>query len=138
MSRFGKDVGGCRTRDARRTEAVTVPEIVRMSQEGVPPDQIIERIDRSGTAYRLSASQLADLGDRGVPEEVLDHMQETYLQAVRQERSFEDMRYWTPLRDGYLYGGYPFGWPDNYYSIAFEPPRETEALRDLSPGDVIR
>jgi len=42
-------------------------------------------------------------------------MQQTYLEAVRRNQQLNDQRYWTPYGDGYLYGGYPFGWNSGWY-----------------------
>ena len=56
---------------------VTVPQIVLMSKEGVPADEIIEKMRESGTVYILQASQLAQLKEQGVPDAVIDYMQQT-------------------------------------------------------------
>ncbi len=66
-----------------------------MSKAGVSPDEIIRQIAESGTVYRLSASQLADLRQAGVSNQVINYMQQTYLDAVRRDQRREDMRYWT-------------------------------------------
>lgn len=106
---------------------VTVSEIVAMSRAGEPDKAIIERIRDSGTVYRLSASQLADLRQRGVSNQVIDYMQQTYLRSVRDNQRLQDETNWTPFDDGYIYGGYPFGWDDGWYpddSEYFPPPDE--------------
>lgn len=83
---------------------------MQMSKDKVPDDQIIKKIAESGTIYRLTASQLADLRQAGVSDQVINYMQMTYLDAVRREQAREDMRYWSPGPNGYLYGGVPYGW----------------------------
>ena len=92
---------------------LTVPEIVRMSSDSVPADEIIRRITKSGTSYHLSATQLADLRTQGVPDPVIDYMQQTYLDAVRADQRLRDEQMWFPC-DGYRYyrpWGSPFwGW----------------------------
>lgn len=65
----------------------------------------------SGTVYRLSASQLAHVHDEGVPDAVVDYMQQTYLGTVRRDRALEDWAHWTFAVDGYWYGDRPYGWP---------------------------
>jgi hypothetical protein len=40
----------------------------------------------SGTVYRLTAAQLAQLHDQGVADPVIDYMQQTYLNAVLREQ----------------------------------------------------
>ncbi len=94
-----------------KPRTVTVPEIVRMSQAGYPADQIIERMHASGTVYRLSASQLAYLKDEGVPDPVVNYMQQTYLDAVEHDQQLADWTLWFHDRDGFWYGGRPY-WPE--------------------------
>ncbi len=103
--------GGCKTLEHPRPKPVAVAEIVQMSRDHVPPEVIIDRIHQSGTVYRLSASQLADLRTQGVPNVVIDYMQETYLEAVRHDQALQDWNHYTRYPDSYWYGGYPFGWP---------------------------
>jgi hypothetical protein len=90
---------------------VAVPEVVQMSKEGLPVETILQKMRDSGTIYRLTASQLVRLHEDGVPEAVLDYMQETYLAAVRRDQVIEDWRHWAFAADGYWYGGRPYGWP---------------------------
>ena len=68
-----------------------------MSKDKVPDEQIIKKIAESGTIYRLTASQLADLRQAGVSDQVINYMQMTYLDAVRREQAREDLRYWSPV-----------------------------------------
>jgi len=88
---------------------VTVPQIVLMSKEGIPSDEIIAKMRESGTVYRLQASQLAQLKEQGVPDAVIDYMQQTYIDTVRRDQSFEDWDNWTLADDGFWYGG-PWWW----------------------------
>ncbi len=102
---------GCATTGTtNQFQTVTVDQIVQMSKSGVSPDDIIKQIAESGTIYRLNASQLADLRQAGVSDQVINYMQQTYLDAVRREQRREDMRYWAPGPGGYWYGGVPYGW----------------------------
>lgn len=103
-------LAGCAAMVGKKAEPVTVPEIVAMSREGIAAEQIIERIRESDTVYRLEASQYAELAAEGVPPEVLDYMQQTYLDEVRRNTFLQERHYWTPGA-GYWYGGRPFGWP---------------------------
>ncbi len=103
-------IAGCATTQPYEFKTVTVEEIIQMSKDKVPTDQIIKKIAESGTVYRLSASQLADLRDAGVPNEVVNYMQQTYLDAVRRDQARRDMRYWSAGPNGYWYGGVPYGW----------------------------
>ena len=95
---------------------VTVAEVVRLSHEGDPPDQIIQRMRDAGTVYRLKASQLTRLHQQGVSNEVLDYMQQTYLEAVRRDQHMQDWNSWWPAPDGYFYGRcYNGAWPYRCY-----------------------
>lgn len=68
---------------APRPAAPSVAEIVRMSQEKVADDTIMNRIRDSRGVYKLSASELIELRRQGVSEKVLDYMQNTYFDEVR-------------------------------------------------------
>jgi hypothetical protein len=92
---------GCATPEVRRAMPLTVSQIVEMSKGGVPADEIIERMRDSGAVYRLKASELARLHEEGVPDAVIDYMQETYLEALRRHEIREDWR------SGFWYGGFP-------------------------------
>ena len=84
---------------------VTVPQILEMSEAGVPPDTIVQKMRDSGTVYRLQASQLAKLKEQGMPDAVLNYMQQTYLDAVRTDQSRADFNNWAMIGDGDVYGG---------------------------------
>ena len=105
--------GGCASVPDKRPAPVSVQEIIDMSKSGMPPDQIIQEISESHTVYRLEASQLADLEKKGVPPAVINYMQQTYLDSVRNNSDLEDFDYWTREDDGYWYGGMPYGWDPN-------------------------
>lgn len=111
---------GCITSGIERPKPVKVPEIVAMSKAGVPADEIIRKMKASGTIYRLKASQLAELSREGVPPAVLDYMQQTYLNAVRVDATYEAWQLWTPYA-GYWYGGAPFGWPYEHAFLILPP-----------------
>ncbi|MCX5892945.1 MAG: hypothetical protein NTW80_08255, partial [Deltaproteobacteria bacterium] len=86
-----------------------VDEILQMSKDKAPDEQIIKKIAESGTIYRLNASQAADLRRDGVSDPVVKYMQMTYQDAVRRKQSREDLRDWNPS-GSYWYGGVPYGW----------------------------
>jgi hypothetical protein len=94
---------------------VPVSEVIRLSREGDPPEQIIQRMRDAGMVYRLEASQLAHLHQQGVPDVVLNYMQHTYLDAVRRDQHLQDWNLWRPGPNGYFYGGCYYGWPYNCY-----------------------
>lgn len=103
-------LSGCSTLGATQPQPVTVSEVIQMSKEGVPADTIIESMRDSETVYRLTAAQLAELHEQGISDQVIDYMQQTYLDAVRQDQSLADWDYWTVGADGFWYGGPYYGW----------------------------
>lgn len=90
---------------------VTVKEIVEMTEAGLPSETIINNIQQSHTVYRLQASQLVQLKEMGVSDEVINYMQQTYIDVVRQNQAYEDWSNFTLADDGFWYGGPFFGGP---------------------------
>ncbi|QNM95249.1 hypothetical protein [Chitinimonas koreensis] len=80
---------------------LSVDDVIALSKQGTTPNALIAMIRDSRTSYRLSASDIVRLNKAGVAEPVLDYMQQTQLDDVRQE---ERMRQWD-------YGPrFGFGW----------------------------
>jgi hypothetical protein len=94
---------GCAT--TPRKPPPTVEEIVQLSHNGVPPQQIIQTIRETHGVYRLPASELAKLKERGVADPVLDYMQQTYLDDERWRAYYQAGPYWGPY--GYWWGPPP-------------------------------
>ncbi len=118
---------GCSGFTTKSEPHVTVAEIVQMSEAGAPDTRVVDKIRRSGTVYRLTASQFATLKNQGVSDKVINYMQQTYLEAVRRNQQLNDQRYWTPYDDGYDYGGYPFGWDGGWYpDEPYDQPGQSE------------
>jgi hypothetical protein len=105
-------LAGCAYFNSTYQPPLTVPQIVKLSKEGIPADDLIARMKVSGTVYRLKASRLAKLEKMGVPAKVINYMQQTYLDAVRNDARYEDLQYWSHEDEYGWYGGAPFGWPD--------------------------
>lgn len=82
-------MAGCAMLGDTHPKPVKVPDVVEMSQSGMPAADIIAKMRASGAVYRLQASQLADLMAQGVPPEVIDYMQQTYLDAVMRDATYE-------------------------------------------------
>lgn len=59
------------------SSAVTKNQVIRWTQDGVKDDIIIDRIERSGTTFRLTVADENDLRDAGVSEEVVRAMKNT-------------------------------------------------------------
>lgn len=56
---------------------VTKSDVILWTQRGVHEDVIIDRIDRSGTIYHLTAADVNTLRDKGVSEPVIRAMEDT-------------------------------------------------------------
>jgi hypothetical protein len=107
---------GCAEIEPRpRPAPVTVSEVVRLSGQGVAAKDIVRRMRAAGTVYRLNASQLARLHDRGVADAVINYMQRTYLRAVRRREARAERHFWSMGDDGYWYGFDPDGDMDAPY-----------------------
>jgi hypothetical protein len=84
-------------------QPLPIAEVVQLSKSGTPPAQIIQRIRNSGTAYALRGSDFAKLKAAGVPDPVLDHLQQSFVDDL-------DLltRYWVT---GEHLGGCSFCYP---------------------------
>ncbi|MCR6664484.1 MAG: hypothetical protein NVV69_00380 [Methyloversatilis sp.] len=101
-------LGGCVTAPPR-PPAPTTDEIVQMSKDGIPPAEIIQRLEESRALYPLKASQLAKLREEGVSDEVIDYMQQTLIETERMREAMRERdRMWMY---GYpYYPAYPWGY----------------------------
>ena len=67
-----------------KTVAVlSLDDLVKLSKEGVPADQIIEKIKASNSLYDLTPSQSVALSKQGVDSKVLDYIHASREQALR-------------------------------------------------------
>ena len=94
-----------------RPEVLTIPELRAMLEKGDPVGVILGKIDSSGTVYRLSTQDRADLRASGMPPAVLSKMEIMYQHAIgtNPDLAKSDDR-WLKVGD-YWYGGLPAGWP---------------------------
>jgi len=93
-------LAGC-TAMPPRPAPPTVEEVVSLTQAGETPEAILQRMKDGRGLYALSGSELAALGSQGVAPEVLDYMQQTYLEAqVARER----LRYPSPFLGPGIWG----------------------------------
>lgn len=112
-------LGGCASGPRSATPAVrpqvlTVPQLTTMVQNGEAIGVILGRIDGSGTVYRLSTEQRADLRANGMPAGVLSRMELTYQRAIAKNPDLaKSDKQWIQIGD-YWYGGLPAGWPRDW------------------------
>lgn len=57
--------------------AITQQQIIEWTRHGVPQQVIVDRIERSGTRYKLTAADENTLRENGVSEEVVAAMKQT-------------------------------------------------------------
>lgn len=79
---------GCASPPTR--QQMSVDEVVAMVSEGLPADEIIAKIQASRSVYPLPASRLIELKQKGVPDEVLDYMEQTYLTEACRQAIWDD------------------------------------------------
>jgi hypothetical protein len=95
---------------------VHVSEVVALSQHGVPPDEIIAKMNRGGLVYYLSEVQYTEIRSRGVTPQVIEYMKVTYVQAVAEHPKLAadaSMSCFYLGPDGHWYAGGPEGFhPD--------------------------
>src|SRR5262245_43801229 len=64
---------------------VTVPELQNMLLAGEAPSVVLGEIERSGTVYRLTTEQRANLRAAGMPAAILSSMETTYANAIAKQ-----------------------------------------------------
>lgn len=80
---------------------VSVDEALAMAKRGDTSDAIIAEMRASRSTYKLTASDIIRLHKEGMPQPVLDYMNQTQIdeaQRVQQQSDWEN------------YGMQPFGW----------------------------
>jgi hypothetical protein len=95
-------LGACAAIFTPRTP-LPIAEVVNLGKSGAPPESVIQRIRESGTTYALRGSDFAKLKQLGVPDPVLDYLQQSMVDNV-------DLltRYWVL---GESLGGCSFCYP---------------------------
>jgi len=91
---------------------VHVSEVVALSQHGVPPDQIIAKMNRGGLVYSLTEEEYVEIRERGVTPQVIAYMQSTYTQAAANFPKLAkdpNLGCWYLGPDGHWYAGGPDG-----------------------------
>lgn len=97
---------------------VTFEEVIRLTQDKVPPDIIIKKIRDSNTVFRLNSDEVAELRRQGVDSKVVDFMMNTYTEQIRRDQEMKDWNRW------WFYGGHYYWWPDwddHHYNRIYRP-----------------
>lgn len=109
---------------------LSLDEVVRMSKAGDSPDAIIARIRESHSGYALTPAQMIVLNRQGVDSRVLDYIQSSREEVVREgfadeinqrdrahREELESLRRELMLRP-YFYDPY---WPYPYWFYRYPP-----------------
>ena len=91
-------VVGCAT-PKPRPAALTQVDIVAMVKAKMTDEDIMRRIDATGTVFNLSADDVVKLRQEGVSERLVDYMLDTKVRAAAE---YERHRYY--YYDPYYYG----------------------------------
>lgn len=67
----------------QRRPPPSLEQVVEMSQAGKPAEEIIRELQETRAVYPLTGSQIARLHDQGVPDTVLDYLQNAYAEHIR-------------------------------------------------------
>jgi len=67
----------------QRRPPPTLEQVVEMSQAGKPAEAIIRELQDTRAVYPLTGSQIARLHEQGVPDAVLDYLQNAYTESIR-------------------------------------------------------
>jgi hypothetical protein len=84
-----------------RPAPLTRSELIMLAKTGAPAQTIIAELERTRTVLSLSASDIVQLHEAGVPREVLDYLQRAQIAQVRREERFDLI--WA--HPGYHVGG---------------------------------
>ena len=92
---LGLVLSGCA--GMQRRSPPSIDQLVEMANAGKPADEIVRELQETHAVYPLTASQIIGLHDRGVPDAVLDYMQNVYAESIRWNASLQYQgTYWWP------------------------------------------
>ena len=61
----------------------SIDQIVDMAKAGKPAEEIVRELQDTRAVFPLTASQIVKLHEQGVPDAVLDYMQNAYAESIR-------------------------------------------------------
>ena len=100
---------GCATME--RPKPLTSDDVIALATSGKSSKEIIEELHRTGTALPLQASDFVKLHQAGVPDEVLNDLQQAQIEELRWRDRYAQP-YGSPLYRGF--GPYPWGCPSGF------------------------
>ena len=102
ISVFG--LAGCASFGGPEQEPMPLEKVVALAKEGKDAAAIIKEIQGSHTIFDVTASQYAKLSRDGVPDAVIDFMQNGQLKMAERQGRRE------ALQDAWFYGRGYWGW----------------------------
>jgi hypothetical protein len=63
----------------------SIDQIVELAHAGTPAEEMIRQLQDSRAVYPLTATQIVKLHEDGVPDTVLDYMQNAYAESIRRD-----------------------------------------------------
>jgi hypothetical protein len=79
----------------QRRPPPSIEQIVEMAKAGKPAEEIVRELQETRAVYPLTASQIVKLHQQGVPEAVLDYMQNAYTESIRWNARMQyESTYW--------------------------------------------
>jgi len=91
---------GCATLEGPKP--LTGAQVVELAKSGRTAPQIIEELKRTRTVLSLQASDIVALHESGVPNEVLDYLQQAQIEEIRwRERLSQSYWYGPGLYRGF-------------------------------------
>lgn len=97
-------LAGCATTE--RPKPLGGADVVQLAREGRSAKEIIEELRRTDTVLPLQASDIVALHEAGVPNEVLDYLQQAQIEEMRWRDRYSRM-YMSPTFRGFG----PCPWP---------------------------
>jgi hypothetical protein len=86
-------LGGCA--GMQRRPPPSIDQIVEMARAGKPAEEIVRELQETRAVYPLTASQIVKLHEQGVPDAVLDYMQNAYAEGIRWDARMQyESSYW--------------------------------------------
>ena len=79
----------------QRRPPPSIDQIVEMAKAGKPAEDIVRELQETRAVYPLTASQIVRLHEQGVPDAVLDYMQNAYAESIRWDARMQyEGSYW--------------------------------------------
>ena len=129
-------LSSCGTLSAQR-KPMPIDEVVSLSKSATPPPLIVQRIRESRTTYALRGADFAKLKADGVPDPVLDYLQQSFVDDLDLQT-----RYWVTGESGLGACSWCYPQPvdvdkleSGYGAVAATPPGRYQAGRPTGTPD---